>query len=108
MFNFFNFLAFMFCARKIYFYNTIQNWLIYNLLSTVLQVFPQVLRYNRLTGAFEEVILDDSSRPTSKYDGNSSLPYGVTDEERDAMLQWARKERLPLFLRYQYSFFPKR
>ncbi|XP_060552397.1 LOW QUALITY PROTEIN: uncharacterized protein LOC132713733, partial [Ruditapes philippinarum] len=66
-----------------------------------LPVFPQVLRYNRLTGAFEEVILDDSSRPTSKYDGNSSLPYGVTDEERDAMLQWARKERLPLFLSTQ-------
>lgn len=64
------------------------------------QVFPQVLRYNRLTGAFEEVFHDGSSRPSSKYDGNSSLPYGVTDDERDAMLQWARKERLPLFLRY--------
>ncbi|XP_053375384.1 uncharacterized protein LOC123527871 isoform X6 [Mercenaria mercenaria] len=66
-----------------------------------LPVFPQVLRYNRLTGAFEEVILDGSSRPSSKYDGNSSLPYGVTDGERDAMLQWARKERLPLFLSTQ-------
>ncbi|XP_052766652.1 uncharacterized protein LOC128207645 isoform X4 [Mya arenaria] len=60
-----------------------------------LPVFPQALYYNRLTGAFEEL---PGSRPGSRED---SLPYGVTDEERDAMLQWARKERLPLFLSTQ-------
>ncbi|KAL4237950.1 hypothetical protein ACF0H5_002660 [Mactra antiquata] len=66
-----------------------------------LPVFPQVLRYNRLTGAFEEVHVHEDSRPGSKYDVNTGLPYGITDEERDNMLQWARKERLPLFLSTQ-------
>ncbi|XP_052275180.1 uncharacterized protein LOC127874696 isoform X4 [Dreissena polymorpha] len=61
-----------------------------------LPVFPQALHYNRLTGAFEE-LPGTGSRPGS----TESLPYGVTDDERDAMLQWARKERLPLFLSTQ-------
>ena len=29
-----------------------------------------------------------------------SLHYGPTDAERERMLEWAREERLPLFLRY--------
>ncbi|CAL1527617.1 unnamed protein product [Lymnaea stagnalis] len=66
-----------------------------------LPVFPQALVYNRLTGAFDEV--DDVRTELS-----GSLPpispafqYGPTDEERERMLEWARQERLPLFLRTQ-------
>ncbi|KAH9492920.1 hypothetical protein Btru_032617 [Bulinus truncatus] len=66
-----------------------------------LPVFPQALFYNRLTGAFDE--LDDvrlelaSSLPSI----SPSRQYGPTDQERDKMLEWARQERLPLFLRTQ-------
>ena len=65
----------------------------------LLQVFPQAMYYNRLTGAFEEVQTGEDCGRSSIFD--SGLPYGITDDERDAMLNWARKERLPLFLRWQ-------
>nr|KAG5695957.1 hypothetical protein BaRGS_017538 [Batillaria attramentaria] len=67
-----------------------------------LPVFPQALVYNRLTGAFEEV---DENTPDAS--GNlpaghpASLHYGATDLEREKMLEWARQERLPLFLKTQ-------
>lgn len=66
-----------------------------------LPVFPQALVYNRLTGAFDEV---EGLRPELM--GNlptisPSLNYGPTDFERERMLEWAREERLPLFLRTQ-------
>ncbi|KAL8598265.1 hypothetical protein ACOMHN_035215 [Nucella lapillus] len=59
-----------------------------------LPVFPQALVYNRLTGAFEEVEEEDplDQHPTS---------YGATDAEREKMLEWARHERLPMFLKTQ-------
>ena len=68
-------------------------------------MFPQRLTYNRLTGAFEETDLTERSPHSSSSRGNNSdgLPYGPTDEEREKLLEWARTERLPLFLRYVYS-----
>ena len=68
-----------------------------------LQVFPQPLYYNRLTGTFLEVndgdntVVDDYPHPVTP-------PYGATDEERERMLEWAKDERLPLFLRSVSSF----
>ena len=67
---------------------------------TLVQVFPQALVYNRLTGAFEEV---DEGTPdlTGNYPAltPASLHYGPTDAEREKMLEWARQERLPMFLK---------
>ena len=59
------------------------------------------MAYNRLTGDFNEITAGEipDSRSMSRYDSASGLPYGISDEQRDTMLQWARKERLPLFLR---------
>ncbi|XP_065942873.1 regulator of G-protein signaling 22 isoform X10 [Magallana gigas] len=69
-----------------------------------LPVFPQPLRYNRLTGDFEDASKhlhrDSSSVSSSSSEGNN-LPYGTTDSERDKLLEWAREERLPLFLSTQ-------
>ncbi|KAK3093892.1 hypothetical protein FSP39_021520 [Pinctada imbricata] len=70
-----------------------------------LPVFPQPLWYNRLTGDFEDVrrhnnrSVDGSVSGTQE--GMDPLPYGPTDEERDNLLEWARQERLPLFLSTQ-------
>ncbi|XP_012937168.1 uncharacterized protein LOC101859632 [Aplysia californica] len=66
-----------------------------------LPVFPQALLYNRLTGAFDEV---EGLRPEALGTLptiSPSLQYGPTDAERERMLEWAREERLPLFLRTQ-------
>ncbi|CAG5126802.1 unnamed protein product, partial [Candidula unifasciata] len=66
-----------------------------------LPVFPQALVYNRLTGAFDKI---ESQRRelTSELSSNSPVfQYGPTDAERDSMLEWARTERLPLFLQAQ-------
>ncbi|XP_055879607.1 uncharacterized protein LOC106067347 isoform X6 [Biomphalaria glabrata] len=66
-----------------------------------LPVFPQALFYNRLTGAFDEL---EDVRPdvtNSLTSLSPSTQYGPTDEEREKMLEWARQERLPLFLRTQ-------
>ncbi|XP_052697968.1 regulator of G-protein signaling 22-like isoform X12 [Crassostrea angulata] len=69
-----------------------------------LPVFPQPMRYNRLTGDFEDASKhlhrDSSSVSSSSSEGNN-LPYGTTDSERDKLLEWAREERLPLFLSTQ-------
>ncbi|XP_076463584.1 LOW QUALITY PROTEIN: uncharacterized protein LOC143295827 [Babylonia areolata] len=59
-----------------------------------LPVFPQALVYNRLTGAFEEV---DDGGPMEQ----PPTSYGATDAEREKMLEWARQERLPMFLKTQ-------
>jgi hypothetical protein len=69
-------------------------------------VFPQALYYNRLTGAFEEA---DEGTPdlTGTFPTSSlaSLHYGPTDLEREKMLEWARHERLPMFLKsVQYCY----
>lgn len=68
-----------------------------------LPVFPQRLTYNRLTGAFEETDVLERDLHSSSSRGNNSegLPYGPTDEERERLLEWARTERLPLFLSTQ-------
>ncbi|ESO83511.1 hypothetical protein LOTGIDRAFT_236545 [Lottia gigantea] len=69
-----------------------------------LPVFPQALAYDRLTGAFEEV---SSPYNTTASDSmgyvspSPPLPYGATDTVRENMLQWAREERLPLFMSTQ-------
>ncbi|XP_078313752.1 uncharacterized protein LOC111129190 isoform X10 [Crassostrea virginica] len=69
-----------------------------------LPVFPQPLRYNRLTGDFEDAskhLHRDSSSVSSLSSEEDNLPYGTTDSERDKLLEWAREERLPLFLSTQ-------
>ena len=67
-----------------------------------IQVFSQPLYYNRLTGTFVEV--EGSHNPlTGRLSLPETPPYGATDEERERMLEWAREERLPFFLRYEYN-----
>ncbi|XP_046379372.2 uncharacterized protein LOC124151105 isoform X11 [Haliotis rufescens] len=65
-----------------------------------LPVFPQALGYNRLTGAFEEIDLSDLSGSLSGC-VSPSVHYGATTGECEKMLEWAREERLPQFLRTQ-------
>ncbi|XP_067682061.1 regulator of G-protein signaling 22-like isoform X1 [Haliotis asinina] len=65
-----------------------------------LPVFPQALGYNRLTGAFEEIDLSDLSGSLSGC-VSPSVHYGATTGESEKMLEWAREERLPQFLRTQ-------
>ena len=60
-------------------------------------MFPQPLYYNRLTGTFLEAEATNVSPDNAVHP--ASPPYGATDEERDRMLEWAKEERLPLFLR---------
>ncbi|KAI0239141.1 hypothetical protein LSAT2_010110 [Lamellibrachia satsuma] len=66
-----------------------------------LPVFPQALWYNRLTSTFLEVEGINHTLSCSEVSCPSTPPYGATDEERDAMLEWAREERLPFFLKTQ-------
>ncbi|XP_064623273.1 uncharacterized protein LOC135485317 isoform X13 [Lineus longissimus] len=61
-----------------------------------LPTFPQPLKYDRLTGTFREVPGSNFSVTSS---GSDSPPYGATDDERERQLDWAKRERLPLFLR---------
>lgn len=72
-------------------------------LHSVLQVFPQAIAYNRLTGAFEEIEGPSRSIAGSALSTERTLSYGATDEEREKMLEWARQERLPLFFRFVTS-----
>ena len=64
----------------------------------VFKVFAQPLYYNRLTGTFLEV---EGGRQQlgSAVVRPPTPPYGATDDEREKMLEWAREERLPLFLK---------
>ncbi|XP_013386604.1 uncharacterized protein LOC106156055 isoform X2 [Lingula anatina] len=63
-----------------------------------LPAFPQAFYYDRLTGTFREVEGSYSSVNSSVVLPDHA-PYGATDEEREHMLEWAKQERLPLFLR---------
>ncbi|XP_022088623.1 uncharacterized protein LOC110978161 isoform X3 [Acanthaster planci] len=75
-----------------------------------LPAFPQPLYYNRLTGTFQEVD-DDGQKtnsalasleegiPGSRLQLRHVAAYAPGDEERERILDWAKKERLPLFLR---------
>ena len=63
----------------------------------ILQVFATPLYYNRLTGTFAEV--EDARKLLDGDENIESPPYGATDSEREAQLEWARCCRLPLFLR---------
>ncbi|XP_041468616.1 uncharacterized protein LOC121418690 isoform X4 [Lytechinus variegatus] len=62
--------------------------------------FPQPLYYNRLTGSFQEVE-DDSPYGAVHSSGGDPRRryYGPGDAERERIMDWARRERLPLFLR---------
>ncbi|XP_030854657.1 uncharacterized protein LOC575237 isoform X3 [Strongylocentrotus purpuratus] len=63
--------------------------------------FPQPLYYNRLTGSFQEVE-DDSPYGAVHSSGGGDHRrryYGPGDAERERIMDWARRERLPLFLR---------
>ncbi|XP_071509749.1 uncharacterized protein [Diadema antillarum] len=63
--------------------------------------FPQPLYYNRLTGSFQEV--EDEAPYRGVLDASDRDPrrglYGPGDAERERIMEWARQERLPLFLR---------
>ena len=63
------------------------------------QVFPEALHYDRLTGTFTTVDSADKVAQNGM-EGTSSPLYGATDEEREQLLQWAQRERLPLFLKW--------
>ncbi|CAH8494119.1 unnamed protein product [Heterobilharzia americana] len=57
-----------------------------------LPVFSRKLQYNRLSGEF--ISFDP-------YDFNYKSPmnYGLSDEDRERVVQWAEAERMPHFLR---------
>ena len=64
-------------------------------------MFPTPLYYNRFTGTFVEL-------PCYDCDAASLLPpFGATDEERERMILWAKKERLPMFFRHLLIFMIK-
>ena len=69
------------------------------------QVFPEALHYDRLTGTFTTVDSADKVAQNGM-EGTSSPLYGATDEEREQLLQWAQRERLPLFLKWVVQFIP--
>ncbi|XP_071809911.1 uncharacterized protein [Asterias amurensis] len=74
-----------------------------------LSAFPQPLYYNRLTGTFQEV--EDDVQNTNNSSALASIGEAIPgsrhrhavfapgDEERERILEWAKTERLPLFLR---------
>ena len=74
-----------------------------------MQAFPQPLYYNRLTGTFQEV--EDDRQNTNNSSALASIGEAIPgsrhrhavfapgDEERERILEWAKTERLPLFLR---------
>ncbi|XP_072031975.1 uncharacterized protein [Amphiura filiformis] len=67
-----------------------------------LPAFPQPLYYNRLTGTFQEV--EDEQTVLGSIDDEVSVTlqrasYAPTDYERERIFDWAKKERLSLFLR---------
>ena len=62
------------------------------------QAFSQPVEYHRLTGAF---------RPKWPSLGRGDVPgqpatpcYGLTDSERERMVEWAQLHRLPYFVKY--------
>lgn len=72
------------------------------------QAFPQPLYYNRLTGTFQEV--EENNRNALHSLGEhqwyrSPAPYAPGDDERERILEWAKRERLPLFMRQEENHF---
>jgi len=67
-------------------------------------VFSTPLHYNRLTATFDELLASDGSERTQAPapPSSSSLlaPFGATDAQRERMMLWAKKERLPMFIRH--------
>jgi len=65
------------------------------------------LYYNRLTATFDEPLQGDGPdagkvhQKSASTSLSSSLlpPFGATDVDRERMMLWAKKERLPMFLR---------
>lgn len=92
----------------------------YKFIFTTLQAFPLKLRYDRLTGAFhnlnkENQVVHASSRTKSTdsklIDAFSSgsvhglygnAPYAAKEDEKERLLQWAKENRLPLFVKWDY------
>ena len=77
-----------------------------------LQVFSTPLYYNRLTATFDELPKDRSdaakdqhySTSAASHNSSSQPPFGATDDERERMMLWAKKERLPMFIRHRRLF----
>ena len=55
--------------------------------------FPIPLYYDRLTGTIHEVDVDTSASVEDQ-----PAKYGPNDEERERIFNWAKNDRLPLFL----------
>ncbi|EMP24488.1 Regulator of G-protein signaling 22 [Chelonia mydas] len=64
-----------------------------------LPAFPLRLRYDRLRGQLQELDGFLSESPSQTGMKPSSLHYGATDAERERILGWLRRERLPPFQR---------
>ncbi|XP_067943114.1 regulator of G-protein signaling 22-like [Watersipora subatra] len=73
-----------------------------------LPAFAEPLEYDRLVGTFQEVITVPAEPTTpvpptsalsrSPFGSRSGKRYGVSDEERESMLEWCKNNRLPYFL----------
>ncbi|CAM4648770.1 unnamed protein product [Lepidochelys kempii] len=64
-----------------------------------LPAFPLRLRYDRLRGQLQELDSFLSESPSQMGMKPSSPHYGATDAERERILGWLRRERLPPFQR---------
>ncbi|XP_074646346.1 uncharacterized protein LOC141902488 [Tubulanus polymorphus] len=64
-----------------------------------LPAFPQPLQYDRLAGNFRNVPGTTYSLTGSAQSRMTTPLYGATDDEREQQLEWAKDERLPLFMK---------
>jgi len=60
------------------------------------QVFSAPLYYNRSSGAFVDLTGDDWSAS----DSSQPAAFSGAGERREQMMLWAKKQRLPMFLRH--------
>ena len=87
------------------------------LISVSLQAFSEPLEYDRLVGTFQEVVSvpvpaeaatpvpPSSALSRSPFGSRSGKRYGVSDEERESMLEWCKNNRLPYFLELVFFFY---
>lgn len=54
-----------------------------------------------MTGIFEVLSANDETYSVEPGSGQLTPLYGATDEERERMMDWTKKERLPVFFRSQ-------
>ena len=64
------------------------------------QVFSAPLYYNRSSGAFVDLTDDDWSADDEHSDSSQPAAFSGAGERREQMMLWAKKQRLPMFLRH--------